>query len=346
MKKILGIFCSLIFIVLIAAPIQAEIVSVIGPDSSAGFPPEIIAAPGDILDDCVTNTHMQGFDEAQGVVTTVDHTTDDGVIPAGSVVDSHMIFLNSVGTGSLSHRNVEWTFDQEIIGVMSDQPGTLEAASTFELGAPGTNYTDVPTAPDTTPCGTNEATGERAAPYPLRGQEAQNECVNGGEGYVVFGDTIKVCMGVSEPGDWIRVITLGALAVPVDIKPGSCPNPLNVMDRGVFPVAILGTDEFDVTTIDPASVRLEGVAPLRWALEDVATPFEPFLGKEDCLEDCNELGSDGIMDLTLKFKTQEIVSALGDVEDGECLVLRLTGNLKVEFGGTPIVGEDVVLILE
>ena len=72
------------------------------------------------------------------------------------------------------------------------------------------------------------------------------------------------------------------LDVPVDIKPTSCPNPLNVKSKGVLPVAILGTVDFDVSDIDPATVLLEGVPPLRWALEDVATP----LGHEpvDCLD--------------------------------------------------------------
>lgn len=52
--------------------------------------------------------------------------------------------------------------------------------------------------------------------------------------------------------------------VPVDVKPTSCPNPLNVGSKGVLPIAILGAEDFDVTTVDPESVRLEGVAPLRW----------------------------------------------------------------------------------
>ena len=56
------------------------------------------------------------------------------------------------------------------------------------------------------------------------------------------------------------------IAVAVDIKPGSCPNPLNVKSKGVLPVAVLGTEEFDATQMDPASVRLEGVPPLRWAM--------------------------------------------------------------------------------
>ncbi len=124
------------------------------------------------------------------------------------------------------------------------------------------------------------------------------------------------------------------IRVSVDVKPMSWPNPLNVNKKGVLPVAILGTEDFDVTQIDPATILLEGVAPLRWALEDVGTPGDPLAA------------GDGIMDLSLKFVAQEIVAALGDVTDGQVLVLHLTGNLKEEFSGTPIQGEDVVRIIK
>ncbi|MGD2065076.1 MAG: hypothetical protein PVI95_01310 [Dehalococcoidia bacterium] len=123
-----------------------------------------------------------------------------------------------------------------------------------------------------------------------------------------------------------------AIEVDVDIKPVSCPNPLNVGDKGVLPVAILGSEDFDVTQVDPATVRLEGVAPLRWALEDVAGP------------DCS--GPDGYLDLTIKFKAQEIVTVLGDVYDRDVLLLGLIGDLKAEFGGAPIMGSDEVWIIE
>jgi hypothetical protein len=148
--------------------------------------------------------------------------------------------------------------------------------------------------------------------------------------------------------DWYEINLVYATTPPsvaVDIKPRSCPNPLNVKSRGKLPVAILGTDAFDVEQIDPASVRLEGVAPLRWALEDVVTPYEPFTGKQDA-RDCTHAGPDGYPDLTLKFETQELVAALGDVDDREVRVLQLTGNLKEAYGGTSIVGEDVVVILK
>ena len=134
---------------------------------------------------------------------------------------------------------------------------------------------------------------------------------------------------------WDHVTVIPAEPVPVDIKPTSCPNPLNVKSQGLLPVAICGTDTLDVTQIDPTAVRLEGVAPLRWELEDVATPYVPFLGKKEC-SDCTEEGPDGHLDLTLKFAIQEVVAALGPVEDGDCRVLTLTGVL--------ILGEDVVVI--
>jgi len=142
-----------------------------------------------------------------------------------------------------------------------------------------------------------------------------------------------------------KVTVVHEIEVPVDIKPQSCPNPLNVKSNGVLPVAIVGTDELDVTIVDPASVRLIGVAPLRGSYEDVVTPFEPYLGKESQY-DCTEEGPDGYLDLTLKFDIQEIVAALGDVNDGDVIALTLTGNLYEEYNGTPIVGEDVVIILK
>lgn len=134
------------------------------------------------------------------------------------------------------------------------------------------------------------------------------------------------------------------IAVPVDIRPRSCPNPINTRARGVIPVAILGTESFDVTRVDPVTVRLEGVSPLQWALEDVATPVEPYIGKEP--GDCTTEGPDGYMDLVFHFDNQEVVHAIGHVSRGDVLVLQLTGNLKQEFGETPIVGEDVVVIVQ
>jgi hypothetical protein len=134
----------------------------------------------------------------------------------------------------------------------------------------------------------------------------------------------------------LTIIPTPALKVIVDIKPGSCPNPLNVKSSGVLPVAILGTADFDVTTIDPTSIRLAGVSPLRSSFEDVAGPV---FDSNDC--NCTEDGPDGFPDLTLKFKTGDIVEAIGDVNYGDTLTLKLTG---VMIGERPIEGTDCILI--
>jgi hypothetical protein len=138
----------------------------------------------------------------------------------------------------------------------------------------------------------------------------------------------------------------GALEVYVDIKPGSCSNPLNPKGRGVLPVAILGTMDFDVTAIDPATLRLsrEGVegavAPMRESYEDVAISVQ-----EDASA-CDQPRGDGFVDLTLKFDTEELVEILRLREvAGETIPLLLTGNLKEEFGGTPIEGQDDIKVL-
>ena len=140
-------------------------------------------------------------------------------------------------------------------------------------------------------------------------------------------------------------ITPEAVEVAVDVKPGSCPNPINAKSNGVVPAAILGTPDLDVTMLDPASIRLAGVPALRSSFEDVGTPFDPYTGKADCDMDCHEYGADGYMDLTVKFDTAELTAALGDAGAPECIAVTLTGNFLEAYGGGPIVGEDVVLYM-
>ena len=75
-------------------------------------------------------------------------------------------------------------------------------------------------------------------------------------------------------------------------------------------MAIAGTEDLDISEIDPTSNTLAGVPPLFYRSVDVITPFEPFVGKEDCRK---------------------------------CGVPTVAGALK---DGTEIVGEDVVKILK
>jgi hypothetical protein len=125
--------------------------------------------------------------------------------------------------------------------------------------------------------------------------------------------------------------------VAIDIKPQSCPNSLNTKSKGRLPVAILGTSDFDVNDVDVSTVQLEGVSPLRSNIKDVSTPVvDP---QDEC--DCTTDGAYGFDDLSLKFDTQDIVTALGPVNDGDQIVLTLTGNLN---DGTAIEGQDCIII--
>jgi hypothetical protein len=137
------------------------------------------------------------------------------------------------------------------------------------------------------------------------------------------------------------------ITVKMDIKPGSCPNPLNLKSKGVLPVAILGSKDFNVKDIDPATIVLSregipgGVAPLRYNYADVATPF----AGELC--DCNSLYGDGYKDLTLKFKKTEVISELLLAEvAGQTIPLTITFSLKEDKGGTDYSAEDCLKILE
>lgn len=130
------------------------------------------------------------------------------------------------------------------------------------------------------------------------------------------------------------------IPVALDIKPQSCPNPFNVTAKGVLPAAILGTMDFDVTDVDPATVELQGVPVLRWNMEDVATPYTGGLADRFS---CTTEGADGFMDLTLKFDRQALVAVLGPVSDGDEVVLTVTGQT---LGGVPIAGQDIIFIIK
>ncbi len=171
---------------LVATASNAAITGVSGPNSSFGAAPEKLAsAPASVTNANQANRGMQGFDEKQNVILPSDISVDGGTIMAGTAVSSHMIFLNKPNgvAGTLSHEDVVWEFDGEILGIMIDINGLDEAASTAVLGAMGTTY----------------------GSFNNRGLE-RNDFV------MIDGNKLTVSMFVTQPGDWIRVITA---AVPV-----------------------------------------------------------------------------------------------------------------------------------
>ncbi len=108
------------------------------------------------------------------------------------------------------------------------------------------------------------------------------------------------------------------ITVDVDIKPGSDVNPINTRSKGVIPVAILTTDDFDATTVDASTVEFgpggASIAHKKAHLEDV--------------------DDDGDIDLVMHFRTQDAGISSGDVK------VCLTGVAD----GTDITGCDVVRV--
>ncbi len=74
--------------------------------------------------------------------------------------------------------------------------------------------------------------------------------------------------------------------VEIDIKPGGNPNNINLRSKGVVPVAVLTTDDFNANTIDPENVLFAGAVPVRSTLEDV--------------------DEDGDLDMLFHFKIQKL----------------------------------------
>lgn len=119
-----------------------------------------------------------------------------------------------------------------------------------------------------------------------------------------------------------------ALAVGVDIKPGSDRNPLNLRARGVLPVAVLGAKDFDVSWIDASTLTLAGQPMEKASIEDVSGPRGI---------------RDGIADLVAFVRIQALANALAALPNGEVVGLVLQGTLDDD---TLIEGVDSVQILK
>jgi hypothetical protein len=122
---------------------------------------------------------------------------------------------------------------------------------------------------------------------------------------------VAVSLGVTSSRSPISIL------VDIDIKPGTDSNPINPNMKGIIPVAILTTDTFDATQVDPLSVE-----------------FGPNGATETHGRGhVKDADRDGDMDLILHFKIRQTGIRCGDVS------AMLTGKT---LGGQAIKGTDSI----
>lgn len=114
----------------------------------------------------------------------------------------------------------------------------------------------------------------------------------------------------------------------IDIRPGSDINPINPTSLGVIPVAVLGSDTFDVADVD--------VTTLAFGPQGAAPAHENGPHFENDLDEPYDFNEDGFDDMLAHFATEETGIAFDDTE--ACV----TGEL---IDGTPFEGCDDIRIL-
>ncbi len=162
-------------------------------------------------------------------------------------------------------------------------------------------------------------------------------------------------------------IALSACEVPVDVKPTSCPNPVNVDRKGVLPVALLGFDGWHGNVEEHDNIQkiilFEDTGHLsngsqnwgdpkffatakRHNFEDVAEPTPDDMPKCDLSNkkaSCWTEGPDGRYDLTAKFDTAEVIEKINEsrdyegkshVQDGELVCVTVMALITEDDGGT------------
>lgn len=112
--------------------------------------------------------------------------------------------------------------------------------------------------------------------------------------------------------------------VDIDIKPGSDPNSINTKSMGVVPVAILGSANFDVTTVDVTTLAFG---------PDGASPVHDLSDPDTYDEHIQDVNDDGFLDLVSHYNQKETEIACDNTE------ATLFGTL---FDGTSFEAADSV----
>src|SRR6266704_2948668 len=120
-----------------------------------------------------------------------------------------------------------------------------------------------------------------------------------------------------------RYLNPEVITVAIDIKPGTAQNTITLGSGGNVPVAILSSDRFDATAVDPRSVRLAGAGV---ALKGDGAPAAF----------TDDVNGDGRLDLVVHVETEALQLSASDTQ------AVLTADT---FDGRAIAGTDSVRIV-
>lgn len=187
--RISRILTAIGFATFTATQASAVVVSAVGASEYLGPLTHISNnSPGD------TSQYLY-FNESQGVTLGAALTTDQGTIAAGSIVDSHMVFLNrddtNSGTANLVDLDAEFTFSGRILGTMSDRNGAARMVPSDFLGGIFTY--------DNFNARGLETTGTYADTFQIGGANDTS---------------LFAQFNVTQPGDWMRVVTVSSVPLP------------------------------------------------------------------------------------------------------------------------------------
>jgi len=155
-------------------------------------------------------------------------------------------------------------------------------------------------------------------PVQIKARDFNDDYVQSYTGYEGYDGEYSHYNGlwVTDTGVIDVTVPVPVIEVDIDIKPGSDPNSINLKSKGVVPVAVLTTDDFNANTVVPETVVFAGTEPVRSTLQDV--------------------DDDGDLDMLFHFKTQD----LNLTEDStEATLTGMTDD------GQPIEGTDTVNIV-
>jgi TolB protein len=202
--------------------------------------------------------------------------------------------MNSDGTNQVNLTNnpaaddvPSWSPDGTKIAFRSYRDGNLEI---YVMNPDGTNQTRL----------TNNPAHDGQPSWLPDGTKIAFQSYRDGNGeiYIMNPDgTDQTRLTTSSPADSLEA-DWSPLFESIDIKPGSFPNSINLKSKGVIPVAILSSDEFDATTVVSSTVRF---GPAKAA---------PVHGNEH-IEDVN---GDSLLDWVGHFNTQETGLSAGDIQ--------------------------------